>query len=468
MKTFEKLQELGKALILPVCLLPIAAILLRLGSDIFHIKQLELAGKTIMDNLSELFAIAVGIGLSKNKSGIAGFSAYICDNIVVTLVKNVDKNLNMGVLSGILSGILASYLYNKYNEKKLPETFAYFSGKRYVPIITVFYGIMLGTALSFVWPTLQEIIDSLGKTAASSSMGPFFFGFFNRMLIPLGLHQVINSIFFHQLGSYTLTNGEIVTGDYFRFLAGDPTAGVFLSGFYPIMMFGIPGALFAIYLSAKKENKKQVSGLLMSMAFISVVTGITEPFEFSFMFLSPLLYFIHAILVGISLTITNYFGILFGFSFSGGFIDFMLNYSKSTRGILIIPIGLMFSLVYFLIFYNLIQFFNLKTLGREDFPAFQFYKKEKKLNTSTKEAEIHELSKALILAFGGKENIISIDGCKTRLKLQLTDKTAINIHDLRELGSKGIIKTADNTLQIIFGLDSKIISKEINELLNNK
>lgn len=249
-----------------------------------------------------------------------------------------------------------------------------------------------------------------------------------------------------------------------RFLAGDPTAGVFLSGFYPIMMFGIPGALFAIYLSAKKENKKEISGLLLTMGFISFLTGITEPFEFSFMFLSPLLYFIHAFLVGLSLMVTNYFGVLFGFSFSGGFIDFVLNFSKATNGFLIIPIGLCFSFIYFLIFYNLIQVFNLKTLGREDFPQFQFYKKEKKLQNN-KANDYEELAKGLILAFGGKRNIINIDACRTRLKLNLKDKTNINIHDLRELGSKGIIKTADNTLQIIFGPDSKNISKEINEQL---
>lgn len=467
MKTFEKIQELGKALILPICILPIGAILYRLGSDIFHIEVLEIAGKTIMDNLTEFFAIAVGIGLSKDKSGIAGFSAYICDRILVALVQNSDKNLNMGVLSGILSGILAAYLYNKYNQKKLPEAFAYFSGKRYVPIITILWAIPIGVLFSIVWPGIQQMIDLIGKEAAGSSMGPFFFGFFNRLLIPLGLHHVINSIFFHQLGSFTTATGEVVTGDYMRFLAGDPTAGVFLSGFYPIMLFGIPGALFAIYLSSKKENKKEISGLLLTMGFISFLTGITEPFEFSFMFLSPVLYIIHAFLVGLSLMVTNYFGVLFGFSFSGGFIDFVLNYSKATNGILIIPIGLCFSFIYFLVFFNLIQVFNIKTLGREEFPFFQFYKKEKKV-PNNKENDYVELARGLIQAFGGENNIITIDACKTRLKLHLKNKTAINIHDLRELGSKGIIKTADNTLQIIFGLESKAIAKEINELLNYK
>lgn len=464
MKKFERLQELGKALILPICIMPIGAMFYRLGSDIFHIKILEVAGKTILDHLSELFAITVGMGLSKDKSGIAGFSAYACQIIIVEIVQNVDKNLNMGVFSGIISGILAAYLYNRYNQKKLPEAFAYFSGKRYVPIITILWALPLGALFSIVWPGIQDMIDYLGKTASHSSMGPFFFGFFNRLLIPLGLHHGINSIFFYQVGSFTTTTGEIVTGDYMRFLAGDPTAGVFLSGFYPIMMFGIPGALFAIYLSAKKENKKEISGLLLTMGFISFLTGITEPFEFSFMFLSPLLYFIHAFLVGLSLMVTNYFGVLFGFSFSGGFIDFVLNFSKATNGFLIIPIGLCFSFIYFLIFYNLIQVFNLKTLGREDFPQFQFYKKEKKLQNN-KANDYEELAKGLILAFGGKRNIINIDACRTRLKLNLKDKTNINIHDLRELGSKGIIKTADNTLQIIFGPDSKNISKEINEQL---
>lgn len=465
MKTFENFQELGKALILPVILLPIAAIFTRVGGDIFHINVIKVAGTTISDNLTHLFAVAVGIGLSKDKSGVAGFSALVANFIIIACAKSINPSINMGVFSGILSGYLASVLYNRYHQKSLPETFAYFSGKRYVPIMTTIWAIAVGTLVGILWPHMQKFIDTMGNSASHSSMGPFLFGFFNRLLIPLGLHQVINSIFFHQLGSFTPPNGQVVTGDYFRFLAGDPTAGVFLSGFYPIMMFGIPGALFAMYVSAKQENKKEISGLLLTMAFTSIITGITEPFEFSFMFLSPLLFIIHAFLVGLSLMVTNYFGVLFGFSFSGGLIDFLVNFSKSTNGLLIIPIGLAFGIVYFFIFYYLINILNLKTLGREDFPLFQFYKRDKKV-LKNENSEFEELAKNLIIALGGKNNIIEVGSCSTRLLLTLKNRSLIDIQEIRELGSKGIIKTADNTLQLIFDSNSKVVAKEMQNFIN--
>ncbi len=462
MSIFNKMQRLGKALMLPIAILPIAAILDRLGGDLLKINFIQASGSTLINpnNLTHLFAVGVGIGLAKGNAGAAGLASLAANFILIAGARSINSNIDMGVLSGFISGFIGSSMYNKYHTRELPESFGFFGKEKFAAIMTIIYSVFLSGLFGVMWPNIQGIIDSIGITAANSnSMGPFVFGFLNRLLIPIGLHQVINSIFFHQLGTFVTSTGEVITGDYFRFLAGDPLAGKYLAGFYPVMMFGLPGACLAMYLSAKKENRKKVAGLLLTISLTSFLTGITEPLEFSFMFIAPLLYFIHAILTGFSLAMTNYMGVLHGFAFSGGFIDFITNSSKATNASSIILIGFFFFLLYFIIFYFTINKLNLKTPGRE------FVKvEEKKENEDEKKDDIVSLTPKIVLALGGRQNIISTDACITRLRLELINRDLVDINELKKLGSKGVIKSGKTSIQVIYGSKAKDIAKSIKNL----
>lgn len=268
---------------------------------------------------------------------------------------------------GIVMGIIAGSLYNKYYNIKLPEFLGFFGGKRFVPIATSFAGVLVGIVFGYTWPTLQNGLDAIGNAAANSgAIGTFFFGFANRLLIPVGLHHVLNSIFWFTFGSFTNAAGEVVNGDLWRYFAGDPTAGIYMAGWYPVMMFGLPAAVYAMYMAAKKENKKAVAGMFLSIALTSFLTGITEPIEFLFVFLSPALYFIHAVLSGVALAVTQLLGSLHGFGFSAGLIDYWMNFYLSTNGWLLIPIGLVFAVIYYFVFYYAIVKWDIPTPGRLD------------------------------------------------------------------------------------------------------
>ena len=316
---FGRLQKVGKALMLPVAVMPAAAILLRLGAGIPGIEGLFAqilltAGAGIFDNLYLLFGIGIALGLAKENHGSAALAGAVGVLVAKNVYTAINPDINTGVMVGIVMGILAGTLYNKYYNIKLPEFLGFFGGKRFIPILMSFVGVLVGIAFGYVWPPIQNGLDALGNVAAASGViGTFFFGFANRLLIPVGLHHVLNSIFWFTFGSFTSAAGEVVNGDLWRYFAGDPTAGVYMAGFYPVMMFGLPAATLAMYSTAKKENKKYVAGMLFSIAFTSFLTGITEPIEFLFVFLSPALYTIHAILTGLSLALTQAFGILHGF-----------------------------------------------------------------------------------------------------------------------------------------------------------
>lgn len=461
MSIFNNLQKLGKSLMLPIAILPVGAIFQRLGADLFNINFLEASGSVLInvDTLTHIFAVAVGIGLAKGNAGAAGLASLAANYILIAGAKSINADINMGVLSGFVSGILGSSMYNKYHEKELPESIGFFGGTKFVAIVTVFYAMVLSGIFGVVWPGIQKIIDNVGNIAAQTdTMGPFVFGFLNRLLIPFGLHQVINSVFFHQLGTFVTASGEVVTGDYFRFLAGDPQAGKYLAGFYPVMMFGLPGACLAMYFSAKKENRKKITGMLLTVALTSFLTGITEPLEFSFMFIAPLLYLIHAVLTGVSLALTSSLGILHGFSFSGGFIDYVINFDKATNGLGIILLGLFFFLVYFIVFYVAINKFNLRTPGRE------IVVQKKKTKDAEQKDDLLLLVPKIVMALGGKQNIISTDACITRLRLELVNRDIVDISELKKLGSKGVIKSGKTSIQVIYGSKAKEIAKIIKSL----
>lgn len=321
------IQRIGKSLMFPIATLPAAALLLRLGQDdLLGIPLIAAAGDGIIGNLALIFAIGIAMGFAHDNSGgaaLAGAVGFWYSQVLSA----VDESINMGVFGGIISGIIAGLLYNRFYNIKLPDFLAFFGGRRFVPIITAATMTVLAGILFFAWPPVQSLIDSIGNwVLGAGTLGVGAYGFLNRLLIPTGLHHVINTVVWFDFGTFTTASGEVVKGEINRFLKGDPTAGPFLSGFFPIMMFGLPAACLAMYAAAKKEKKAIVGGMLLSIGFTSFLTGITEPIEFAFMFLSPVLYVVHALLTGASMMVSYMFDVHHGFGFSAGAIDYVLNF----------------------------------------------------------------------------------------------------------------------------------------------
>ncbi|MDI6813122.1 MAG: N-acetylglucosamine-specific PTS transporter subunit IIBC [Desulfitobacteriaceae bacterium] len=445
-KTLANAQKLGKALMTPVAVLPAAALLLRLGQpDVFNLPWMASAGDAIFSNLALIFAIGIAIGLAEENNGVAGLAATVGYFVLTKVAVTFNKDINMGVLAGILVGILSGYLYNRFKATKLPDFLGFFGGKRFVPILTSFATLGLGVIMGYVWPLLQNGINAVGNAIASSgTIGAFFFGILNRLLLPFGLHHVINSLVWFQFGTFTNAAGKVVTGDLTRFFAHDPNAGTFMTGFFPIMMFALPAAALAMITTAKKQNRKAVTGMLLGIAFTSFLTGITEPIEFSFMFLAPVLFLIHAILTGSALALTTALGIKSGFGFSAGLIDYVLNWGISTKPFLLIPIGLAYGVLYYFIFVYFIKKFDLPTPGRvEDEEAATL--------SGLSNAELTGKAADILLAIGSKENINVIDACVTRIRLTVKDPAKIDENRLKQIGAAGVMKMGSNNFQIIVG-----------------
>lgn len=445
-KILTDMQRLGKALMTPVAVLPAAALLLRLGSDdVLNLKWMAAGGGAIFDNLALIFAIGIAIGFAHENNGVAGLAATVGYFVLTKVALTFNDKINMGVLAGIIVGCLAGWLYNKYRAIKLPDFLGFFGGKRFVPIITSFYTLILGIISGYVWPLIQNVISAFGNAIANSgSIGGFFFGLLNRLLIPFGLHHVINSFVWFQFGEFKNSAGKIVTGDLTRFFAGDPTAGTFMTGFFPIMMFALPAACLAMIAAAKKENRKSVTGMLLGVAFTSFLTGITEPIEFLFMFLSPVLYVLHAVFSGIALAVTSALGMKCGFGFSAGFIDYIINFGISTKPIGLIVVGLVFGVIYYFVFYYLIVKLNIPTPGRMD-------EEESAVLSGLSNTQLKDRAGDFLKAIGGKENIDVIDACVTRIRLTAKDPSKVDEKMLKELGATGIIKMGDRNFQIVVG-----------------
>ncbi|SHK08063.1 N-acetylglucosamine-specific PTS transporter subunit IIBC [Tepidibacter formicigenes] len=451
---FGKFQKLGKSLMLPIAVMPVVAIFLRLGV-LWNLPFITAAGSSVFNNLPVLFAIGVAIGFAKDGQGSAGLAGAVGYFTLDSCAKAINADINMGVLAGMIAGILAGNLYNKYHDIKLPDFLGFFGGKRFVPIITSVCCIMLGLVFGYIWPYVGGGIDSVGNwIIGTGSIGLFVFGLLNRLLIPTGLHHIMNNIVWFIFGNY---NG--VTGDLNRFLAGDASAGMFMTGFFPIMMFGLPAAALAMYTTAKKENKKAVAGVLASVAFTAFLTGITEPLEFMFMFIAPALYLVHAVLTGISMALTYTLGIHHGFGFSAGAIDYIINMNLATKGWLLVPVGLVFGVIYYFVFVFAIKKFNIKTPGREDVIE------ENDSDNSTKKDNMDESAKAYLQALGGKENIIELDSCITRLRLTLKDTSIVDENKLKSLGASGVLKINDKNMQVIVGTKVELLSTRMKKLL---
>ncbi|WP_030769589.1 MULTISPECIES: PTS transporter subunit EIIC [unclassified Streptomyces] len=390
----QGLQKVGRSLQLPIAVLPAAGILLRLGQpDVFGADGLgwgkvatvfATAGDAVFSNLPLLFCIGVAIGFAKKSDGstalaaLVGFlvyknvlTAFPVTEAVINTTENKGVDVaatynNPGVLGGIVMGLLAAVLWQRFHRTKLVDWLGFFNGRRLVPIIMAFVGVLAGVFFGVVWEPIGEIISNFGEWMTGlGAAGAGIFGVINRALIPIGMHQFVNTVAWFQIGDFTNAAGEVVHGDLNRFFAGDPEAGLFMTGFFPIMMFGLPAAALAIAHTARPERRKAVTGMMVSLALTSFVTGVTEPIEFSFMFIAPVLYAIHAVLTALSMAITWALGVHAGFTFSAGLIDLGLGWSKATNPWMIIPIGLVFGAVYYFGFRFAIVKFNLPTPGRE-------------------------------------------------------------------------------------------------------
>ncbi len=457
---FSSIQGLGRALMLPIAMLPVAGLLLRFGQpDLLNVAAIADAGNAIFANLPLLFAIGVAVGFAKDNNGSSGLAGAVGYLILVAMLKDINKDIDTGVFGGILIGSIAGLMYNKYKDIKLPEFLAFFGGKRFVPIITGVLAVILGVILGFIWPPIQNGLHTFSVwMSESGEIGMFLYGVFNRLLLVFGLHHVLNSLFWFQLGDFTNAQGVVVHGDIARFMAGDPTAGHFMAGFFPIMMFGLPAICLAMYTTAHSKNKKMVAGLLLSMALTSFLTGVTEPIEYAFVFLAPVLFGIHAILTGISMALMYFLHVRLGFSFSAGIIDYVLFFKLAQNPWLVWPVGLvMFALYYFLgVFF--IRKFNLGTIGRES---------DEEL-AAVKMAAVSSDSEEMryITALGGAENLLNVDACTTRLRLVVKDSSNINKPVLKALGAKGFVTPAPDALQVILGPQAEIVASKIRETLN--
>ena len=482
MKVFDRtisagaLQPLGRALMLPIAVLPVAGLILRIGQpDLANIAFIAAAGNAIFHNLGLLFAIGVAVGFARDGNGAAGLAGVVCFLVasagaeaLITPTPAVVAGLSakladlatadfraqalfkLSVPLGILSGLIAGGLYNRFGAIKLPDYLAFFGGRRFVPIVSGLAGLALAAVFGFGWSSLDVAIDSLSRfIVGAGPIGLFLYGTLNRLLIVTGLHHILNNIAWFIIGDF-----HGATGDLNRFFAGDPTAGAFMAGFFPVMMFGLPAACLAMFHEARPERRAETGGLLLSLALTSFLTGVTEPIEFSFMFLAPVLYLLHALFTGTAMVIMNALGVRLGFGFSAGLFDYLLNYGKATRPLLLLPVGAAYFALYYGVFRLFIRRFDLKTPGREaEAPA----------RAST--AAIGSRAEAFILALGGAANLRAVSACATRLRLTIADQSVVDEARLKALGAHGVVRPSDRDLQVIVGGAADQIAREISEAL---
>lgn len=488
-KAFALLQQMGKALMLPVSVLPIAGLLLGIGSAKFSKPEtffwmpdwlatiMQKSGDGIFANLPLIFAIAVAIGYTGNDgvsalAATVGFAVFVAAlGAASTTLFGVDPetlkpvmgipSLDTGVFGGLLMGCIAAYLFNRFFRIRLPQYLGFFAGKRFVPIITGLTAIAVAIVMGVVWPPIGAAIDQAAGAAATGSNVPLtaaIYGVVERSLIPFGLHHIWNVPFFFEIGSFTDPNtGQTVTGDINRFFAGDPTAGI-LGGAYWFKMFGLPAAAIAMWHCAKPKNRKVTGGIMLSAAFTSFLTGITEPIEFSFLFVAPQLYALHALLAGFCDWLFATLGGRMGFTFSHGFIDFALFNSLGTKSWLILAFGPLFAALYYFTFRLAIKRFDLKTPGRDDETVTPEGSAEVKPGGSS------EMARELVRAFGGRSNITTLDACITRLRVSVADISKVNKARLKALGASGVLEIGNNA-QAIFGPRSENLKTDMAEYL---
>ncbi|WP_457808257.1 N-acetylglucosamine-specific PTS transporter subunit IIBC [Kushneria sp. EE4] len=450
------LQQLGRSLMLPIAVLPIAGLLLRMGQpDLLDIAFIAQAGNAIFENLPLIFAIGVAVGIADDSNGAAGLAGAIGYLVITAVLEALNPDINMGVLAGIIAGVVAGLWYNRCKNIALPDYLAFFAGRRFIPIVTGLTALALGWIFGWVWPPVQTAIDQSGQWMIDSGeLGLFVYGTLNRLLIVTGLHHVLNSLVWFVFGSY-----EGATGDLHRFFAGDPNAGSFMTGFFPVMMFGLPAAALAIYHTAAKDQRARVGGMLFSLALTAFLTGITEPLEFTFIFLAPVLYAVHALLTGVSMALMSWLDVKLGFTFSAGLFDYLLSYGLSSRGWLLIPVGLLYAALYYMIFRWAIVRFDLKTPGRDDAaPA----------PVASDDGEMPARGPAFVTALGGSDNLTSVGACTTRLRLVVKKAEQIDEAALKGLGARGVLKLNGGHLQVVMGPIADGVAEDIRTALRER
>ncbi|QNH66632.1 PTS transporter subunit EIIC [Proteus vulgaris] len=497
MNILSYLQKIGRALMVPVATLPAAAILMGIGywidpvgwgSDNALAALLIKSGAAIIDNMSVLFAIGVAYGMSKDKDGAAALTGFVgflvvttlCSPAAVSMIKGLpleEVPVAFGKINnqfvGILVGVLSAELYNRFSSVELPRALSFFSGRRLVPILTSFLMIIVAFILMYIWPVIYGGLVSFGESIKDmGALGAGIYAFFNRLLIPVGLHHALNSVFWFDVAGIN---------DIPNFLAGQQaidsglaTVGVtgrYQAGFFPVMMFGLPGAALAIYHCARKEHKAKVAGIMLAGAFAAFFTGITEPLEFSFMFVAPVLYVIHAFLMAISVYIAASMEWISGFGFSAGLVDMFLS-SRNPLAVhwyMLIVQGIVFFFIYYGIFRFTITKFNLKTPGREDEvvgdETADGYDEDVKTAPANSKEGIQQEARQYIAAIGGSDNLTGIDACITRLRLNVKDATVVNDAYAKRLGASGVIRLNKQSVQVIVGTRAELVANAMREVL---
>lgn len=482
---FGVLQQIGKALMLPVAVLPVAGLLLGIGASNFSFlpeivsQVMAKGGDAIFGNLPIIFAVGVALGLAKN-DGVAAIAAVVGYFVmtatlgvmavflhVPVLAGKTVPTIDTGVFGGIIIGAIAAALFNRYFRIQLPSYLGFFAGKRFVPIVTGLAAIAAGVVLSFVWQPVQSGIDIFSHWAAENDprLAATVYGFVERLLIPFGLHHIWNVPFFFEIGSYTDAAGKVVHGDINRFFAGDPTAGI-LSGAFLFKMWGLPAAAIAIAQTAKPENRVKVMGMMISAALTSFLTGITEPIEFSFLFVAPALYAVHAVLAATTQFVANTLDIHMGFTFSQGGIDFLLFNvfgSNAHNWWMTLILGPIYAAIYYGVFRFAILKFNLKTPGREDDAVATVETADEALGGNDRFAT----ARKLVTAFGGAQNITNLDACITRLRVGVADIAKVDQPKFKEMGAAGVMVVGQG-LQVIFGTQSENMKTDMEEYLRSQ
>lgn len=463
-RLLEGLQQLGRALMLPIAILPIAVLLLRLGdTDLLNIAIAHAAGNAIFANLALIFAIGIAVGFARDNNGTAGLAGAIGYLVMISTLNVLDPKIDMGMLAGIISGLIGGALYNRFMDIKLPEYLAFFGGRRFVPIATGLVAVGLGLIFGLIWPPLQEGINGLGKLMLESgSVGAFAFGLMNRVLIVTGLHHILNNLVWFVFGTFTDPDtGRRVTGDLARYFAGDLNAGQFMAGMFPMMMFGLPAACLAMYRNALPCQRKLIGGVLLCMALTSFLTGVSEPVEFAFMFLAPLLYLIHAILTGLSMALTDLLNIHLGFTFSGGAIDMALGWGKSTNGWMIFPLGLVYAVMYYVVFDYCIRRFQLKTPGREQLPSTETTALAvTEIEPQAQVVNAHEAQQWFAALGGGQ--VLQLDCVAlTRLRVKLNEGQQMAESRLRALGCLGLSQLEGGVWHVLISSRAQGLSEAL-------
>ncbi|SFB21535.1 PTS system, N-acetylglucosamine-specific IIC component [Lentibacillus halodurans] len=485
------LQNLGRSLMLPVAVLPAAAILMGIGNWILNVNEssvignyLTSGGDAILSHLGILFAVGVAIGMSKEQDGAAGLSGLVAWLVGTTVLsvsgvaglQSIEENAvnpafeNIeNVFIGILSGIVASIMYNRFSHVRLPDALAFFSGKRLVPIMSAASMMVVSAVLFFVWPVVYSALVSFGEAIINlEAIGAGIYGFFNRLLIPTGLHHALNSVFWFDVAGID---------DIASFWASEGEKGItgrYLAGFFPIMMFGLPAAALAMYHTANSKRKKQAASLLLAAAFASFFTGVTEALEFSFMFVAPVLYVVHAALTGLSLAVAAMFEWTAGFSFSAGLVDYTLSLGVpiANQPLMLILQGLVFAVIYYFLFRFLIVKFNLKTPGRESDEDVQGdeAKVTETADEKADDAPASEKDETAVMAekiyegLGGDENVLTVDNCVSRLRLEVEDMDKVNQEKIKATGVPGVNVVGKHNIQVVVGTQVQFVADEIRKI----